>query len=245
MSDGNPNAIVFVTPVWNPGGVVASAFDYHNVGVWWHAATGKWSIFNEDSATMPVGAAFDVYALPSALGSIFVHQATAANSAGDFTNVTSPDTDGQPSKQLIITPTWNPGGAGGTFDAPPSGVWYNTGASKWSIFHEDLSAITLNASFNVYPVLAAVHGLSLHTATAANTSGYITCVDNIDLNGNPSGIAFVTQNWNPGGAGGTYDNAVPALYYNGSRWCIWNESIAAMPVGAAFNVLAVTGPIAP
>ena len=245
VSNGHPDAIVFVTPVWNPGGVVAGAFDYHQVGVWWHAATGRWSIFNEDLATMPVGAAFDVYALPTPLGSIFVHHATAANSAGDFTDLPSPDTNSQPAKQVIVTPVWNPGGAGGVYDRPPLGVWYNTGTARWSIFHEDLSAVTTNASFNVYPVIAAVHGLSLHTATAANTFGYYTCVDNVDLNGNPAGIAFSTQNWNPGGAGGTYDNDVAALFYDGSRWCIWNENGRTMTTGTAFNVLAVTGPIAP
>src|SRR5215831_1514604 len=121
VTNNDPNAVVFVTPTWNPGGVTAAAFDYHQVGVYWQSGNHRWAIFNEDSAPMPAGAAFNVYALPAAGGGIFVHQATTANSAGDFTNIDSAYSNGRPAQQLIVTPSWNPGGAGGVYDAPPLG----------------------------------------------------------------------------------------------------------------------------
>ena len=53
----------------------------------------------------------------------------------------------------------------------------------------------------------------------------------------------VTQNWNPGGGGGVYnDHPVGALYDEGSgRWAVRNLDGAPMPAGDAFNV-AVTPP---
>ena len=34
LTNGNPNAIVFTTPNWNPGGV-GGTYDNHNIGVWY------------------------------------------------------------------------------------------------------------------------------------------------------------------------------------------------------------------
>src|SRR5205085_4478076 len=41
---------------------------------------------------------------------VFIHRATVANSAGDFTKITHPMSDGDPNAILIVTPNWNPGG---------------------------------------------------------------------------------------------------------------------------------------
>jgi hypothetical protein len=60
MSDGDPNAILFVTPNWNPGGVGSGVYDNHAIGVYFDPASQKWTIFNQDFAVMPVNAAFNV-----------------------------------------------------------------------------------------------------------------------------------------------------------------------------------------
>lgn len=52
-----PGALVLVTPNWSPVGK-SNIYNNHSVGVWYHHE--KWSIFNQDKATMPKGAAFNV-----------------------------------------------------------------------------------------------------------------------------------------------------------------------------------------
>ena len=54
MTDGNPNAILIITQNWSVSGV----YNPHPVGVYYGG--GKWIIFNEDVAAMPVNAAFNV-----------------------------------------------------------------------------------------------------------------------------------------------------------------------------------------
>ena len=54
-----PDAVLLVTPNWNPGGGMG-AYNDHPVAVWYDAAEEKWSIRNEDLAPLPNGAAFDV-----------------------------------------------------------------------------------------------------------------------------------------------------------------------------------------
>lgn len=76
----------------------------------------------------------------------------------------------------------------------------------------------------------------VHIATANNTSFHVTAIDHPLLNGNPNAIFLVTQNWNPGGVGNTYNNHAIGVYYTGTNWAIFNQDFAAMPVGAAFNV---------
>jgi hypothetical protein len=58
--NNNPNALVFVTANWNPGGT-STNFDNHQTGVWYDSSQGKWAIFNEDQAPMPIGASFNVF----------------------------------------------------------------------------------------------------------------------------------------------------------------------------------------
>jgi hypothetical protein len=57
LTNGDPNAILIVTPNWNPGGVGGVA-NNHSIGVFYK--DGRWAIFNQDSAAMPDKAAFNV-----------------------------------------------------------------------------------------------------------------------------------------------------------------------------------------
>ena len=57
MCDGNPNAILLVTPNLSPQGVLA-AYNNHPIGVWYNGS--NWTIFEQDSVAMPVGEAFNV-----------------------------------------------------------------------------------------------------------------------------------------------------------------------------------------
>lgn len=77
-----------------------------------------------------------------------------------------------------------------------------------------------------------------HRATLANSVGNWTALNNPVTNNNPNAIVFATPNWNPGGAGGVYDNHPIGVWYTGTRWAIFNEDLAAIPNGASFNVTA-------
>jgi hypothetical protein len=82
----------------------------------------------------------------------FVHRATAANiEAGSThrTTITHPLCDGDHDAILIVTPNYNPSETGNIIDTHPIGVFYNSGLSKWQIFHQDLAAMTVNAAYNV------------------------------------------------------------------------------------------------
>jgi hypothetical protein len=57
--NGHPNAMLFVTPNWNPAGG-SGVYDNHNIGVWYH--NGHWSVFHQDQTPIPAGAAFNIMA---------------------------------------------------------------------------------------------------------------------------------------------------------------------------------------
>lgn len=79
-----------------------------------------------------------------------------------------------------------------------------------------------------------------NTGHAAGTRAHITVLNHPRLNGNPSALIFILPNYNLNGADATgadyTQNA--GVWYNGSRWTIFNQdTTAAMPLGMTFNVL--------
>jgi hypothetical protein len=60
-SAAGSGTIIIVTPNWNPNGS-GGTYNNHVTGVSYSAwPSASWSIFNEDSATMPSAAAFNVW----------------------------------------------------------------------------------------------------------------------------------------------------------------------------------------
>jgi hypothetical protein len=236
LSNNDPNAIVFITPNWNPGGV-GGTYNNHNIGVYYEGSPiNKWSIFNQDIATMPNDAAFNVL-IPHPDASVFVHKATAANTSGHITTIDYPLTNNKPNAILLVTPNWNPGNVGGTYNNHPIGVYYTGG--KWTIFNQDFAAMPPNAAFNVIvPRPGPGEAVFVHQASAANTASHVTYIDHPLTNGNPTALVLVTPNWNPGGVGGTYNNHPIGVYYSSStkKWAIFNQDLANVTVGASFNV---------
>ncbi len=57
LTNGDPNAILIVTPNFNPGGG-AGVLNNHPIGVVYDGS--KWRIFNQDAVAMPLNAAFNV-----------------------------------------------------------------------------------------------------------------------------------------------------------------------------------------
>jgi hypothetical protein len=149
--NNHPNMYVLVTPVWNPAGI-GGTYNNHPYGVWYSTASGRWGVFNEDGASMPVNAAFYIeYGTLDAVTSPYasVQTANAANSHANYMVIDHPYTNGHPEIHLHIGAVWNPGGVGGTWNNHNLGIWYSTYYNKWTVFTQDYSAIPTNASFFV------------------------------------------------------------------------------------------------
>jgi hypothetical protein len=96
-----------------------------------------------------------------------------------------------------------------------------------------------DAAFNVLIATTDADAL-IHTATGANTAGNYTLIDHALTNETRNAIVLVTQNWNPGGVDGIYnDNPIGVWYASGAqKWSIFNQDrLADMPHGADFNVI--------
>jgi hypothetical protein len=236
LTNNNPDAIVFVTQNWNPGGV-GRTYNNHPIGVWYHNSAKKWAIFNQDRGDMPEGAAFSVL-VPATHADAFVHTATGANTVSNWTYIDHPLTNDNPNAMVLVTQNWNPGGAGGTYNDHPIGVWYSNGAKKWAVFNQDLASMPDGAAFNVLIADSGAESF-VHIATATNIVSNWTYIDHPLTDHNPNAIVFVTQNWNPGGVGGIYNNRSTGVWYDhgAEKWAIFNQDRGDMPEGAAFNVL--------
>ena len=65
------------------------------------------------------------------------------------TIIDHPLTNGDPNAILIVTPNYNPGNVFVAYNNKAVAVFYDNVRSKWGIFNLDLSAMTVNATFNV------------------------------------------------------------------------------------------------
>jgi hypothetical protein len=91
------------------------------------------------------------------------------------------------------------------------------------------------ANFSAQPAHASSCGSDdfTYTATSANTNGYITTIDSPGTNGQPELMLYVTQLWP-----NQYDTHPIGIWYdtNADKWTIFNEDIAAIPIGTSFTV---------
>ncbi len=141
--NNNPNVILLVTQVWNPGGN-GGVFDPHPVGVTYD--NGVWVIFNEDGAAMPPQASFNVHVL-TASNTNFVQTASDANMQNGATVIDNAAINHDPHAIILVTQLWNPGGGNGVYNSHPVGVAFD--GTHWEIVNEDQTPIPQGASFNV------------------------------------------------------------------------------------------------
>jgi hypothetical protein len=106
--DGEPNAVVLVTPTPDQKSTGNGIYD-HNVGVWYEPQAQRWAIFNQDRAAVPAGTTFQVV-VPGGPEKI-VHRAESGNIDENSTYLEDPLVNGKPGAILSVTQNWNPGGA--------------------------------------------------------------------------------------------------------------------------------------
>ncbi|MBX3125713.1 MAG: trypsin-like serine protease [Polyangiaceae bacterium] len=162
-------------------------------------------------------------------GAAFLHRATSANTSAHITTIDHPDTNDRPGALVSVTPNWSPPGHANVYNNRHIGAYYHSG--RWRIFNQGIAAMPIGASFNV-----SVGAGFVHRATTANTSAHVTTLDDPRLNGNPNAAFIVTPNWNPPGFAGVYNDHPIGVWYNASRWKVFNQDLAAMPNGASFTV---------
>ncbi|MDQ3863356.1 MAG: hypothetical protein M3317_07640 [Actinomycetota bacterium] len=141
--NGDPNAIVLVSDQKNPG----SASYEHNIGVWYAGTIHRWAIFNQDRVAVPAGATFRVE-VPKA-SACFVHHAGLLHTAGNYTYLDNPLTNGEPDAVLSVTQNWNPGGGAGVYNNHPIGAVYDAKLKKWALYNRDGAPMPKGAAFNV------------------------------------------------------------------------------------------------
>ena len=218
--NGQREAKIFITANYNPNGV-GGVYNDHPIGAYYY--DGRWRVFNQDFAPIPIGAAFNIF-IPN---SAFVHIATAANIDSHMTYVGA-ELPTDSSRQVFVTQNWS---VFGVSNPAHIGVYYN--GSQWAIFNQNHSMPMPNqASFNVASYLPTALGIIQHTALAANTDAHITRLDHPQLNGNPNALIQLTQHWTA-----VYNDKEIGVYYDGTRWAIFNQDLSAMPLNAKFNVL--------
>lgn len=164
----------------------------------------------------------------------FVHRATQDNSSGDYTYLDDPGLNGDPNAVVFASPTAARGG--GSDYGHNVGVWFEPGKQQWAIFNQDRAAVPEGATFQV--IIPAEPERFVHRATSENASETGTYLDDPLVNGKPDAALTVTQNWNPGGGNGVYNDHAVGLRYDDGRgaWEIYNKDDSAVPEGASFNV---------
>jgi sortase A len=175
-----------------------------------------------------------------AMDTAFVHRSDEKNSRGDYTYLSDPSIDGNPNAVVLVTPTPDVGSTGDGIYDHNVGVWYEPQAQRWAIFNQDRAAVPAGTTFQV--IVSGGPEKIVHRAESGNIDENSTFLDDPLVNGKPGAILSVTQNWNPGGGSGTYnDHPVDVRYVKGrQQWAIYNTDDSTMPDGAAFNV-AVSG----
>jgi hypothetical protein len=172
---------------------------------------------------------------------VFIHRATDENSRGDYTYIKDPNIDGDSRAIVLASVATGREVHGPTAYAHNIGVWYAPVANKWAIFNQDLAAVPAGSTFEV--VVPAASASFVHYANASNSAKNYTYLDDRLTNGRPDSELQVTQNWNPGGGSGVYNDHPVGVIYDSKldQWAIYNLDGAPLPQGAAFNIAVSEG----
>ena len=179
--------------------------------------------------------AFELIAAKSA-EAVFVQRATPQNILLNSTYLDHPSTNGDPYAFILAKRTSEPGGDAEN-TAHTIGVWYDSSrGGRWAIFNQHRAPMAVGATFKV--IVMDGPNTIVHRATPQNSVDNSTYVDDPLTNGNPDAILAVTQNWNPGDVGTTYNDHLVSVRYDAEeeKWVVYNRDRQPMPNGAAFNV---------
>ena len=226
-TNDNPDAKLFITHNYYGSGT--GIYNNHPSGLWYNGS--QWTIFSEDVTPIPENSSYNILVADESKSTVFQHSADSSNTILNWTILSNPAIDGNPDARILVTQILI-GSTGYKYNNSEIGVWYD--GSHWAIFNQDLSNMPIGASFNV--LVLDDNNSILQIAVAGNIVGSTTKIDNPALNDNPNAMIYVTQNWNPGGVGGVYNNMNISTYYNGHNWTIYREDNTTMVSNSSYNV---------
>jgi hypothetical protein len=222
-------------------------YNNHPLGVWYTGS--KWAVFNQDGAPMPVGTSFNVMVAGDREEGGQIHLATSSDTVRETVYVYQEALNANPNALLFVTPSLTPPypGYGGSLNHNLV-VSYN-GSKRWTdpssgvswpgmndIMMMDGASVPNGAAFNTKAIgsgddsTAFVHVVA--TSNMPNTmSNYSWITPAIT---DPNAVIIVTPRAD---TGALWMNHPIGVWYNGSRWAIFNEDISSMHVGNAYNVL--------
>lgn len=230
--DAQPQRRPHVTSNWNPPGTLGLYWN-HPVGALYDDVSSRWLLRAEDLVPFADDARFNIFAPATGEGS-FAHVATAANVSGAGTQLSASGLNDQPDRVLLVTRDSLDPGNSIYDDVHPFGVFYFSfgGPGSWFIAHFDSIDMNAGGGYHVYWQPPSANAFR-HIAMPGNISNNYTLLDHPLLNGHACAQVHVTQ----GAGGGVLNGHHVGVWYTGSRWAIYNQDLASMPIGAEFHVV--------
>ena len=143
--NGQPAPVIIETLNFNPG-EGSSGFTYPYSSPVYYTA-GKWTIYRNTGPAYTSNA-YNVF-IPG--GNKFIHTATAGNKISPAeTCIDNPLTNGRRDALLVVSANASPNGVFTSFVNAQLGVFYYVDTRQWCIYTEDLTALPVDASFNVF-----------------------------------------------------------------------------------------------
>jgi hypothetical protein len=258
------SAVVVGTTVNNTGTNTSAAFADLSVARYWNhpiavaydSNLAKWTIYNADGATMPVGITFSVRTDPSAFklrsGLKSPVVATKAGVTGSlnelpapFVPIDEPSATSNPYATIMVTM------AGGESNPHPIAVQYL--APYWRIVNSDGTLIPAGVLFNVKVIGFSAYQTACPNdyrpldSFSSNSAGI--SVRSLESASNGRNLCFwwqagrsnlpiiVTPNLNPMNRGTTVnDPHYVGLVFTGTTWRVAHEDNTTLPSEASFNV---------
>jgi len=190
--NGNPNAPIVFSHVWNPDGALTGVYNDNIDGLWYDYSTGKWAIYNEDGSPMVNGASFFVY-IASNPSDVTTHVADATNiiGLGNGTAINDPGFNGlYPGPYAVFSHYFNPHDV---YNPHLYGFVYDDVSDKRALATEDASSIPNNAGFRILKKLSCSNCFD-EISTTSNIYNNYFIIDNSLLNNNPD-AAFVFSHY--------------------------------------------------
>jgi hypothetical protein len=231
LLNGNPDARLLVAPR-----DIYVAAPLENLGVWYNGS--RWSIFLQDNtASMPVRATFQVRVLPDA-GTSFVHTVTEEGETRSY--VDDPRLNGKGLILPHVTQVWNPGGGLGVYNDHLVQMVYDARIQQWAVQNADTATIPAGSSFNIFVPPTPSFAFE-HRAAPANSIGQVTFVEHELLDGSPAPILLETPNLAPREGAGVPNPRPTGLYLeresSPETWGIFNQDAwTSYPAGAVSNL---------
>ncbi|MCA8948043.1 MAG: hypothetical protein KDE27_00980 [Planctomycetes bacterium] len=213
-----------------------------DIGVWFDPARDRWTIFNEDMSPMPTSERF-VVVQPNSRAQAFQWRAVPSNTFANYVRFRHPALDGKPAARVHVTKLYLSGSGLAGYHTAPIGVWYD--GSYWNVFNQDGSAMPSAAAFMVLVDDEDLESIASMTVASPGGSEVRLASRSHEYSQNAVAYPIVTQNWNPAGNPGVYNNHRVFAWFSWiplfqvGDWRIVNDGSAPIPAGASFNVFTV------